>query len=338
MGNVNAMDVISDIGSSLTLGTIDLKKGRVNVPFSGAAMGDYLKGTGNLLTGEQMRGKVNDFFSTPFAKTMETVAGAVALTVVTFGVGSALAAPAVAGEVAAEGAALGTEAGGAAASAGAAAGEVAAGGVGATGLGAGAGVLAESAAPIAAAEAGQVAIPVSAGAMESATAADIAGASLTGPVGAVAAPEAASAAAPGGLASMVGAGEGAGVAGAPVAGLASAPNAAAMSTPEMAEIAGKSGTLAKAGAPGFWASLSPGAQMAMMTGGMALAQMGTGAMSGMFAGATAQQKLDLERLINSQAQAQLQYRNKNNQYAPLLTFKQPAGFANSGVTNVPPIV
>jgi hypothetical protein len=335
MGNVNAMDVISDIGSSLTLGTIDLKKGRVNVPFSGAAMGDYLKGTGNLLTGEQMRGKVNDFFSTPFAKTMETVAGAVALTVVTFGVGSALAAPATAGEVAAEGAALGAESGGAAASAGAAAGEVAAGG--ATGLGAGAGVLAESAAPIAASEAGQVAIPVSAGAMESATAADIAGASLTGPVGAVAAPEAASAA-PGGLASMVGAGEGAGVGGAPVAGLASAPNAAAMNTPEMAEIAGKSGTLAKAGAPGFWASLSPGAQMAMMTGGMAVAQMGTGAMSGMFAGASAQQKLDLERLINSQAQAQLQYRNKNNQYAPLLTFKQPAGFANSGVTNVPPIV
>lgn len=76
-------------------------------------------------------------------------------------------------------------------------------------------------------------------------------------------------------------------------------------------------------AKGWFESLSPGAQTALVTGGFVGGQMVLGSLQGMFAGVSAQKKLDLEKLINQQAQNQIQYRNRNNQYAPLLTFQQP---------------
>lgn len=75
---------------------------------------------------------------------------------------------------------------------------------------------------------------------------------------------------------------------------------------------------------GWWDSLSAGTQSALVLGGtMAGGQMLTGAMGGLFQGMSAQKKLELEQLINEQNQAQRQYLNANNQYAPSLTFKKP---------------
>jgi hypothetical protein len=318
MGN-DAMNILSDTVSVGTLGVLDIRKGRVNVPLSGAAVGDSMNAAANLFTGEQMRDKTADFFSSSTMKGIETAVGIIAGIAVTAGVGSALAAPAAGAEAAA---AAGT--GVAAADTAAAplaieaAGEVAGGGTALAGEGAAA-----------------AGIPLASGVAP--TAAEAAGAALTGPVGSVAAPVAESAA-PGGLANMVGAGEGAGVGGAPLSGLPavteSAPALASAApssvAPEaMSEITGKAATLKTVGAQGFWNSLSPGAQTALITGGFALSNMGTGAMSGLFQGASAKQRLELEQLINSQYQAQIQYKNKNNAYAPLLTFKQPAGLANT---------
>lgn len=102
-------------------------------------------------------------------------------------------------------------------------------------------------------------------------------------------------------------------------------------TPEItSEITGAAPSLnSAASAKGWFESLSPGAQTAMITGGMVGGQMLTGAMGGLFAGVSAQKKLELEQLINQQRENQVQLTNKNNSYAPLLTFKQP------GMINAP---
>ena len=46
----------------------------------------------------------------------------------------------------------------------------------------------------------------------------------------------------------------------------------------------------------------------------------SGAASGWYAGASAEQKLEFDKLMNEQRQNQVQYLNKNNTYAPLLSF------------------
>lgn len=194
-------------------------------------------------------------------------------------------------------------------------------------------------APLAMAAADSVAtggIPLAAGTAAETSAADVAGASLTGPVSSTVAP-AAESTAPGGLASLAGAGEGAGPGaatfGAPGTVSALESNSAlglpkvgsSVLAPEtsgyVGEITGKAGTLDKLGAKGFWDSLSPGAQTAMITGGFVGGQTIAGGLQGMFAGASAEQKLELEKLINAQQQQQVQYKNKNAAYAPLVTFK-----------------
>lgn len=76
------------------------------------------------------------------------------------------------------------------------------------------------------------------------------------------------------------------------------------------------------------AGWSPTVKAALTMGGvMAGGQMITGAMGGLFQGLSAQKQLQLEQLINQQNQAQRQYLNKNNAYAPNLAFKQPGVLA-----------
>lgn len=96
-----------------------------------------------------------------------------------------------------------------------------------------------------------------------------------------------------------------------------------------AELSTKVAELGTKDTKSWFESLSPGAQTALITGGFTAAQMVTGAAGGLFAGVSAQKKLELERLINDQTQAQIQYKNKNNSYAPLLNFQQP------GMVNTP---
>ena len=69
---------------------------------------------------------------------------------------------------------------------------------------------------------------------------------------------------------------------------------------------------------------------ALLTGGLfAGGQILTGSLGGIFAGLSAEKKLALEQLIADRQQQQIEYRNRNNQYAPLLTFRQPTGLVNS---------
>ena len=191
--------------------------------------------------------------------------------------------------------------------------------------------------------AGGGAVNIAPGAAESASTADVAGASLNGPVGSVAPTEVASTA-PGGVGNMVGADAGTGVGGEPLTGLANTPPDSTAPAPLDChytpvrpecgaherkrtaftnEIGSKAGDLNGMDTKSWFASLSPGAQTALVTGGFAGAQMLTGGMQGLFAGVSAQKRLELDQLINSQYQNQVQYKNKNNQYAPLLTFKAP---------------
>lgn len=83
----------------------------------------------------------------------------------------------------------------------------------------------------------------------------------------------------------------------------------------------------------WWAGLDPRVQAAIIGGGIfAGGQMATGALGGLFAGVTAEKKLELEQLINQQRQNQVQYLNANNQYAPSLAFKKvpgPAGMLST---------
>jgi hypothetical protein len=126
--------------------------------------------------------------------------------------------------------------------------------------------------------------------------------------------------APGGLANLAGL-PGGTVAG-PAAISTAAPNAASNTVPSLASSVPPSTKTVEEAAKSFWDS--PAGQSVMVTGGFAGAQMITGAMQGMFQGMSAQKKLELEQLINKQYQAQIQYKNKNNAYAPLLTFKPTA--------------
>jgi hypothetical protein len=81
-----------------------------------------------------------------------------------------------------------------------------------------------------------------------------------------------------------------------------------------------------------WWSQQPAAVKAAIAGGGIFAggQMITGAAGGYFAGLTAEKKLQLEQLINTQNQTQRQYLNKNNQYAPLLKFTASPSAATAG--------
>ena len=64
----------------------------------------------------------------------------------------------------------------------------------------------------------------------------------------------------------------------------------------------------------------------MTTGGQGL----SGAAAGWFQGASAEQRIEFEKLINEQNRNQINYQNKNNQYAPLLSFAGgPAGPAGA---------
>lgn len=205
---------------------------------------------------------------------------------------------------------------------------LAGGGVGGVASG-GFGTAEAGTAPLAAAAAGEVAagtgaVPLAAGTAAETSAADIAAAQMTGPVSSTVAPAAAESTTTGGLANMVGAGAGEAATSAAPAASSLAPETAGY----VGEITGKAGTLNQLGAQGFFASLSPGAQTALITGGFIGAQTVAGGLQGMFAGASAEQKLELEKLINEQYQTQIQYKNKNNSYAPLVAFK-PQGLANT---------
>lgn len=70
----------------------------------------------------------------------------------------------------------------------------------------------------------------------------------------------------------------------------------------------------------WFKNLPPSMQASLaMTAGQGL----SGAAGGLFAGMSAEQKLDLEKVINDQRQAQVQYQNKNAAYAPKLRFNGP---------------
>ena len=89
-----------------------------------------------------------------------------------------------------------------------------------------------------------------------------------------------------------------------------------------------------------WWAAQPAAVKAALIGGGVFAggQMITGAMGGYFQGLTAEKKLELEKLINQQRQNQVQYLNKNNQYAPLLKFTSPPGpTPSSSILNTNPL-
>jgi len=99
--------------------------------------------------------------------------------------------------------------------------------------------------------------------------------------------------------------------------------------------AGKSFSMIPEGNPAAaasWWSQQPAAVKAAIAGGGIFAggQMITGAAGGYFAGLTAEKKLQLEQLINTQNQTQRQYLNKNNQYAPLLKFTASPSAATAG--------
>lgn len=76
----------------------------------------------------------------------------------------------------------------------------------------------------------------------------------------------------------------------------------------------------------WWAAQPEMVKAALLYGGISTGgQLVTGALGGMFEGVAAEKRLALEQLINSQRENQVQYLNKNNAYAPLLTFKPNAG-------------
>jgi len=326
MGGLNALDVVSDVANMTPLtgfGMIDISKGRLNVPFSGAHMGTWARSFGNLATGEQVRGDVNDTLSTPLAKQIETGVGIAVLTAITAGAGGAFSGA----EAGAEAGAAGAEAGAAGAEAGAAGAE--AGGVSAAAASptVASGLAAEAAPPVAtgslaaltdgvpvtAASLPASGIPVSAGALQSATAADVAGASLTGPVGSVAP---ATFGAEGSLAAenASNAISGANLTSKGTGLLTSGGDAATRNT--FVRLAGEMPADSVA-AKGWFAGLDPISKAAIIYGGT---QMLSGAAGGMFAGVSADKKLALETLINSQNQTQRNRLNTQNSYAPTLTF------------------
>jgi hypothetical protein len=93
------------------------------------------------------------------------------------------------------------------------------------------------------------------------------------------------------------------------------------------------GAVAPGAEAGWWAAQPAGVKAALLGGGIfAGGQLVSGAMGGLFAGMSAQKKLQLEQLINQQNQNQRQYLNTNNQYAPLLAFKPQPGLATTPKT------
>lgn len=335
MGDVKAINVVSDV-MSLTpftgFGMIDIAKGRLNVPFSGAHMGNLARSVSNLTTGEQMRGEVADTFGTPLAKQIETGVGAAALTAITLGAGGAFAGAGEAGAAAAgEGTAAAGE--GLASSAGSSA-ALEAGGVAPT--------AAASAPDLAAlGESGAVtstgSIPVSQGALASATPADIAGVGLQsgGEIGPVAsAPTMTGSLVPDaptvvpGTESTLNSANGTLTQGATKAPYAS-----------MNEGAKGWGIIEKApetaaGMKNWFQQLDPIAQGAVLYGGT---QLLAGAAQGSFAGMSEQKKIALATLINEQNQTQRQRLNTQNSYAPSLKFNpHPATLPNTGVLTTGP--
>jgi hypothetical protein len=326
MGNINPIDVLSDVGSFVSVGVINIKKGRVNVPFSGAQIGDFLKGISNLYTGEQLRHEVNDTFSTPFAKTLETVAGAIEAAVVTAGVGSALSAPAAAAEVGAEGSASVAATGATVAGT-----EAAAPAIGSAASGSSVIAAANTPAAIAALTTPTAAAlaPATVGAGETGLLATSQGA--VAPAITEAGTEAATSSVPN-LAEQFG------QAGAKSVGEATTLGAHGIGSLDAGAAAAKSITEAPILDAGWWASQSPQVKAAIIGSGVFVGgQMVTGAMGGMFAGVSAEKKLQLESLINQQRQTQIQYQNKNNSYAPSLKFNTPKAAGVLATSGVKPV-
>ena len=86
-------------------------------------------------------------------------------------------------------------------------------------------------------------------------------------------------------------------------------------------VAGEAGKKAAESTIPDWVKLA-----GMTTAGQGL----SGAAAGWFQGASAEQRIEFEKLINEQNRNQINYQNKNNQYAPLLSFAGgPAGPAGA---------
>jgi hypothetical protein len=152
------------------------------------------------------------------------------------------------------------------------------------------------------------ATPLAPGVMGSTSGADLAGATLTGPVGAPAVPTVAAPLAPG--SEMISMGSNSGLTAKDYGTLTQS-----IDRIKAGADAGKEAAM--------W---SPEVKAALTMGGtLAAGQMLTGSMGGLFAGLSAQKQLELQQLINDQNQQQIQYRNKNNAYSPLVKFKKPAG-------------
>ena len=291
MGSPDPVQLVSDTVGMMTFGTIDIAKMRINVPLSPTAFRDFGKQTLNFATGEQLRSQINNFGDSPIAKGLSTVASAVVLTLGTAGVASSLMAPAAAGDIAGTGGAAASEAGSAVT-------PLAAEGT------AGASPIVPTSTAIGA---------------EGAGSADIGAELGTGIPGV-----------PGSSAGWVPAGSGAvaPAAASKVSGMVGQTgDSAGLDASKNAwsqEVTQKAGNLNTQDTNGWFASLSPGTQAAMITGGLTVAQMGTGAMSGIFQGVSAQKRLELDQLINQQRQNQVQHLNADNSYAPLVQFKPQA--------------
>lgn len=84
---------------------------------------------------------------------------------------------------------------------------------------------------------------------------------------------------------------------------------------------------AAANAAKTWADMPDWMKYSAMTAGL---QGIAGMAGGYFQGKSAEEQLELEKLINAQRQGQVQYLNKNNQYAPRLEFNRPNGLIAQG--------
>ena len=74
-----------------------------------------------------------------------------------------------------------------------------------------------------------------------------------------------------------------------------------------------------AATPGLFDKIPDWVKFSAMTTG---AQGVTGALAGWYQGASAEQRLEFDKLQNQQRQNQIDYLNRNNQYAPLLQFRR----------------
>jgi hypothetical protein len=148
------------------------------------------------------------------------------------------------------------------------------------------------------------------GVMSSTTPADLAGAELTGKVGAEAGITPLATPPP----------SGSGV-------LASSGNTGGLTSQDYGSLTGSVERIKQgADVAKEMAGWSPAVKSALALGGVLTAgQMATGALGGIFAGVSAQKRLQLEQLINQQNQNQRLYLNANNSFAPSLKFNQPAG-------------